>query len=144
MSRTIETERLLLRQLEVADVSVEYVAWLNDPEVSRYLETRHAPQDEETVRTFVERVRSREDEVLFGIFLKDAGRHIGNIKVGPVRPYHQLADISLFIGPRDCWGRGYRCGEPLRLRRTRRAEAQRQHVFAECREHARLSPRRLS
>lgn len=107
MSRSIETERLRLRQLEVADVSVEYVAWLNDPEVSRYLETRHAPQDEETVRTFVERVRSREDEVLFGIFLKDAGRHIGNIKVGPVRPYHQLADISLFIGPRDCWGRGY-------------------------------------
>jgi RimJ/RimL family protein N-acetyltransferase len=107
MSRTIETERLVLRELDVADVSPEYVAWLNDPEVSRYLETRHTLQDEQTVRAFVERVRVRDDEFLFGIFLRELGRHIGNIKVGPIRPYHQLADVSLFIGARDCWGHGY-------------------------------------
>jgi RimJ/RimL family protein N-acetyltransferase len=107
MTRTIPTERLLLRELDVADVSADYVRWLNDPQVSRYLETRQARQDERSVTDFVERVRSRDDEFLFGIFLKGSGRHIGNIKVGPIRAHHRLADVSLFIGARDCWGHGY-------------------------------------
>ena len=107
MTRLIETKRLNLRELELADVSTEYVAWLNDPDVDRYLETRLSRQDEESVRAFVERVRQRDDEFLFGIFLRDSGRHIGNIKVGPIRRHHRLADVSLFIGARDCWGQGY-------------------------------------
>jgi RimJ/RimL family protein N-acetyltransferase len=107
MSRSMETERLTLRQLEVGDVSPEYVAWLNDTDVHRYLETRLEPQDEHSVRTFVERVRARDDEFLFGIFLRNSARHIGNIKVGPIRPRHRLADVSLFIGARDCRGKGY-------------------------------------
>lgn len=107
MSREIRTERLVLRELEPADCTPEYVAWLNDPEVSRFLETRHQVQDEASVRRFVETVRAKEDEFLFGIFLADSGKHIGNIKVGPIRPIHQIADISLFIGDRGSWGRGY-------------------------------------
>src|SRR5690349_16374628 len=107
MTRRIETERLELRELETGDVSPEYVGWLNDPEVSRYLETRHSRQDEANVTRFVERVRDSEDEFLFGIFLRDSGRHIGNIKVGPIREHHSLADVSLLIGARDCWGQGY-------------------------------------
>jgi RimJ/RimL family protein N-acetyltransferase len=107
MSRVIETDRLKLTELETPDVSPQYVAWLNDPDVHRYLETRLSRQDEKAVRTFVERVRARDDEFLFGIFLRDSARHIGNIKVGPVRPHHRLADVSLFIGARDCWGQGY-------------------------------------
>jgi len=103
---TIKTARLQLRELRPSDVSEAYVAWLNDPEVSQYLETRHSLQNMETVRAFVEMVLARENEHLFGIFLHD-GRHIGNIKVGPVRAYHNLADVSLLIGARDCWGKGY-------------------------------------
>ena len=107
MSRRIETERLVLRELAAGDVSADYVAWLNDPEVSRFLETRHSPQDAASVTAFVAAVRARDDEHLFGIFLKDSGRHIGNIKVGPVRAHHGVADVSLLVGARDCWGKGY-------------------------------------
>ena len=105
---TIRTPRLMLRELTVADVSDDYVAWLNDREVSRFLETRLSAQDTGTVCDFVERVAARDDEFLFGIFLHD-GRHIGNIKVGPIRSHHAVADVSLLIGARDCWGKGYAC-----------------------------------
>lgn len=107
MIRTIHAERLVLRELEAKDCSAEYVAWLADPEIGRFLETRHATHDSSSVLAFIERVRACDDEFLFGVFLREGERHIGNIKVGPIHPYHRLADVSLLIGARDCWGRGY-------------------------------------
>lgn len=100
------SERLLLRELEVEDVTDAYVGWLNDAEVARFLETRLSLQNHETVRGFVSAVRGRDNEFLFGVFLETERRHIGNIKVGPIRAYHRLADVSLLIGARDCWGKG--------------------------------------
>jgi RimJ/RimL family protein N-acetyltransferase len=103
----VSSEHLYLRELTAADCSAEYVAWLNDPAVSRFLETRHSDQTAESVRSFVEAVSARENETLFGIFLNDDDRHIGNIKAGPIHPIHKVGDVSLFIGAKDCWGRGY-------------------------------------
>ena len=95
---------MLLRPLTSADVTDAYVGWLNDPEVNRYLETRHSPQTRESVAAFVEAVNGRADEHLFGVLLN--GRHVGNIKIGPVHPAHRVGDVSLLIGARDVWGRG--------------------------------------
>ncbi len=103
----LDAERLYLRPLTPEDVSGVYVAWLNDPAVTRYLETRHAPQTPEAVRAFVEGVNARDNEHLFGIFEREGGRHVGNIKLGPVHPVHSVGDVSLLIGERDVWGRGY-------------------------------------
>ena len=41
------------------------------------------------------------------ICLKSSNRHIGNIKIGPINNFHQTADISLFIGEKQMWGKGY-------------------------------------
>lgn len=107
MTRQFTTPRLLLRELEERDCSPEYEEWLSDHEVNRFLETRFSSHDRASIRSFIARVRSDPDEFLFGIFLRSDGRHIGNIKVGPIRRVHGLADVSLLIGARDCWGRGY-------------------------------------
>lgn len=102
----IATERLVLRELLPADCSAEYVGWLQDPAVFRFLETRHHRQSAADVAAFIEAVGARENEHLFGIFWRPGNRHIGNIKVGPIHPVHRLADVSLLIGARDCWGKG--------------------------------------
>lgn len=106
MTRSTRTARLELRALSEGDVSPRYIAWLNDAEVVRFLETRHERQDEASVRRFVIDVTQRANEHLFGIFDAEHG-HVGNIKVGPVHPIHQLADVSLLLGERAVWGRGY-------------------------------------
>lgn len=93
-----------LHSLCECDVTHEYVGWLQDPEVNRYMETRHKPHTMETVTAFVERVNSSDDEFLFGIYLQE--RHIGNIKVGPIKNPHGIADVSFFIGDKSCWGMG--------------------------------------
>ena len=107
MSQRIDAERLYLRPLTPGDCTPRYVAWLNDPQVNRYLETRHVRQDLASVTRFVEAVNGRDDEHLFGIFLRAGDAHIGNLKLGPVKANHRLADISLFIGERASWGKGY-------------------------------------
>ena len=112
----ITSERLELRELQTTDVTPAYVAWLSDPQVNRYLETRHSDQTEESVRAFVARVAAARDEFLFGIYLQD-NRHIGNIKIGPIRPIHQLADLSILIGEADCRGKGYATEAILALSR---------------------------
>jgi ribosomal-protein-alanine N-acetyltransferase len=103
----VDEGRIYLRPLTEDDVGEIYVAWLNDPLVNRFLETRHRKQDMAAVAEFVRAVNARPGEHLFAICLKESGKHIGNIKVGPVKPNHALADVSLFIGDRDCWGKGY-------------------------------------
>jgi [ribosomal protein S5]-alanine N-acetyltransferase len=103
----IEGERMFLRQLRDDDCTDVYLGWLNDPEVSRFLETRHAKQSLGAIREFVATINARDNEHLFGIFLRAGERHIGNIKVGPVHPYHGFGDVSLLIGAKDCHGKGY-------------------------------------
>ena len=98
--------RLVLRPLELADVGDTYLGWLNDPEVNAYLETRHERQTIATVEAYVRRISAKADECLMAICRRD-GTHIGNIKVGPIHPHHKVADVSLFIGARDCWGQGF-------------------------------------
>lgn len=110
----LEGSRIYLRNVERADVSERYLAWLNDPRVNRYLETRFVDQTRETIERFVrEKINSR-DEIFLAICLKPDGRHIGNIKLGPINTHHKFADISYFIGDPDQWGKGY-ASEAIRL-----------------------------
>lgn len=101
------SDRLIFRTLGKEDVSERYINWLNDPEVNRYLETRFSHQCRESCENFVSDMASDADSYLFGIYDKLTIEHIGNIKLGFINPYHQSAQISLFIGEKSCWGKGY-------------------------------------
>ena len=103
---TFDGTHVVLRLLTVADCSDRYVGWLNDPEVARYLETRWSTQDLASVRAFVGAMVDSPDSYLFAILSKGDGRHVGNIKIGPIRRHHDYADVSFFIGERAVWGRG--------------------------------------
>jgi RimJ/RimL family protein N-acetyltransferase len=92
--------------LEADDVSEEYVAWLNDSTVNRYLESRFVHHTLESTRRFVRDVVQSEDSVLFGIRYVPDARHVGNIKLGPIDRHHRRAEIGLLIGDRTLWGRG--------------------------------------
>lgn len=103
----LEGARVALRPVTAADVGPLYVGWLNDPEINRFLESRHSESSEESVRAFVDRIAARDGDYLFAIRLAQDGRHIGNVRLGPIRAEHRLAELSLYIGDRAAWGRGY-------------------------------------
>jgi RimJ/RimL family protein N-acetyltransferase len=103
----LKSSRLTLRALKATDINNTYLEWLNNPYVNRYLETRHCPQSLESLNSYWQAHRDDHSSPWFAICLAADGRHIGNIKLGPINWIHRRADLSLFIGEVKCWGKGY-------------------------------------
>lgn len=103
----LEGEKLFLRSLSLDDCNEKYEAWLNDVRINHYLETRWSRQEHADICRFVEDINESTHSYLFGIFVREEMKHIGNIKLGPIQPIHQYADVSYFIGDTDCWGQGF-------------------------------------
>lgn len=102
----LRTGRLVLRTLVPADATDRYLGWMRDPETTRFLEARLATHTIESLAGFIEACNDSPTDLLLGICLED-GEHIGNIKLGPVDPYHLHAAVGLLIGERSQWGHGY-------------------------------------
>lgn len=104
-------ERIFLRPLTQEEVTSTYVDWLNDSEINQYLESRWAIHTLESTQTFVQEMNDSQENHLFGIFLpgnaETEPRHIGNIKIGNINPYHRYAELGLIIGDKTTWGLGY-------------------------------------
>ena len=76
-----ERKKILFRQLLPGDVSDNYLAWMNDPEVTQFLESRWKPYQREDLESFVSSIRASGDDFLFGIFLSETGGQIGRAHV---------------------------------------------------------------
>jgi ribosomal-protein-alanine N-acetyltransferase len=100
-------ERLFLRLVTLEDCTEMYVAWLNDSEVNRYLETGWVKQTLDSVRRYIEAMLDSTENYLFAIVLKHNHMHIGNLKIGPVHVIHSYADVGYFIGRKELWRQGY-------------------------------------
>ncbi|WP_194953337.1 GNAT family N-acetyltransferase [Sphingopyxis solisilvae] len=101
-----ENDIVRLAVLTPDDVGDAYVGWLNDPEVNRYLESRFAVHDRAAVAAYVKSMFASPVSLFLAIHSKALGRHVGNIKIGPIDRHHGLGEIGLMIGARDAWGRG--------------------------------------
>ena len=84
---TLETERLLLRPLTVADAEAEFV-WLSDPEVNRFM-PYNLYTSVDQARDWLRTVEQCTDEYHFGFVRKEDGLLVGAGSIGPKdgRPY---------------------------------------------------------
>ena len=94
--------------LLVLDVSFDYVSWLNNPKVNRYLECRHTKHSIESTKKFVSDLHAdASNQLLLGIFKSCDNKQIGTMKVGPINWNHRHASVGLMIGEMEVWGMGY-------------------------------------
>lgn len=103
--KTIITERLILLPLSMEHCSVEYLNWLNDPVVYKFLETR-GDQKMEMLKDFIENQIKNKVEI-WAITLKSNGKHIGNIKIDPINFKHGFGEYGILMGEKNEWGKGY-------------------------------------
>ncbi len=101
----LETERIRLLPFQAHHLTERYVGWLNDPVVVRYSEQRHRRHTLESCAEYFQSFSSG-PSLFLAIETKSPLDHIGNITVD-IDPPNALADISIMIGHRDVWGRGY-------------------------------------
>jgi len=102
----MESERFFLRTLIEDDVNARYLEWINGSDKSQYINYTNQNRNVDEVSTFVtERVNS--DTVLFlGIFVRESGEHIGNIKYEPIDFKKSYAIMGILIGEKNWRGRG--------------------------------------
>lgn len=101
-----EGSLVLLRPLERADLNERYLSWLNDPEVTRYMETGTFPTSSEDLENYYRSLSGSKNDVILAIADKDSGRHIGNVKLGPIHWVHRSATFGILIGEKEFWGKG--------------------------------------
>lgn len=100
-------QRLFLRPVRHADAAGPYLHWMNNPDVVKYTESRFRSYSEEQLRQYIAATNRNPDLVFRAIALRHSGRHIGNIKLGPIDRNHGFGDVGILLGATDCWGHGY-------------------------------------
>lgn len=106
------SDRLRLRPITPADADGPYLDWVNDPVVTRYLSSE-ATWTADALRAYVSDMVAHDDTWFLAMELA-SGRHIGNIKLGPLDTPHRRAAIGILVGERECWGQGY-ASEAIRV-----------------------------
>jgi RimJ/RimL family protein N-acetyltransferase len=101
------SERLILHPFDVRFISQEYVSWLNDPVVCEHNSHGQGTYTLEKAREYFSSVRASDNILVFAVVVKDSGRHIGNISLDHINWTEKTADISILLGVRSEWGKGY-------------------------------------
>lgn len=97
---------IYLKILSRDDVTPAYLAWMTDPMVVRYLESRWNSYTLDSLKDYVDAMNKSPRDVMFGIFSPSLG-HVGNIKIGGISQVHRFADVGLIIGAPEARGRGW-------------------------------------
>jgi ribosomal-protein-alanine N-acetyltransferase len=103
----LETERLILSSLTLADCSENYLSWLNDTDVNMYLESGFYQHNMQGLVDFVNGYQSNKKAVFLVIRLKENNKHIGNIKIDKINYIHRNCEYGIMMGDKTEWGKGY-------------------------------------
>ncbi len=107
MARGWEGEKVRLVPIDADEMLANYVRWLNDPEVTRYLLIGDHPLTRMAERSWLERIeQGTATDVVFAIETLD-GQHIGTSGIHDIEYRHGSASTGSFIGEPSMWGKGF-------------------------------------
>lgn len=102
----LDGNKIYLRNLTIDDCNENYLSWMNDYNVVKYLEARFLNHSINSLKDFVISINNSDNDVIFAIIDKSHDKHIGNIKLGNINREHHFADIGIIIGDKNYWGKG--------------------------------------
>jgi ribosomal-protein-alanine N-acetyltransferase len=98
------TEAIYLRPLMREDINDNYLAWFRDEEVTSFLEARNITREDAIAH--LEAGKINNSYIIYAIVYGETGKHIGNLKLGPIDHKHRVSDLVCVIGDREYWRRG--------------------------------------
>jgi len=101
----LESERLVLKPLSKSFLSMEYVNWMNDPIVVRFIESG-GNYDIKKLRNFLTEAEKK-PKYFWSIVVKKGDIHIGNIKIDPINFKDHNGGYGILIGNKKFWGHEY-------------------------------------
>lgn len=103
----LETKRLILKKLSIDELNGNYVKWLNDPEVCKYNSHGEKKYTKEMAEDFIKSLQRDEAKEVYAVYLRENGKHIGNISLQQISHKNRNAEIAYLFGEKEYWGKGY-------------------------------------
>jgi len=104
----LKTRRLVLRDIELKDISWDYVTWMNDPEMIKFLDVRFNPPTFNRMREYIRlKLIDIESSMHFGVYDSGGMRLVGTVTLPVINKDHLYAELSFVIGHPSAKGRGY-------------------------------------
>lgn len=91
-----ETDRFILRNLTRDDATQRYLDWFDDEQVKEFIIS--TSESIESLVEFIDSQNSDDESYLFGIFSKEDGTHIGNIKFHFHDATRKVIELGVLIG----------------------------------------------
>jgi RimJ/RimL family protein N-acetyltransferase len=96
-------KKCFLSPMEISDAD-KYTTWLNDQEVVKHLSLSTAVITVESEKGFLSSLSQNHN---YGIIDFESEQLIGSIGLMNIDHIHQTAEIGIFIGNKDYWGKGF-------------------------------------
>ena len=107
-------EKVYLRPLEPSDLNEAYLSWVNDAEVTKYMETGTFPTSLPQLQKYYNDAQDNSNMVHLAIMrtvTEAVGltheEHIGNISLNQINWVNRIACLGIMIGNKRYWGKGY-------------------------------------
>lgn len=99
-------KRLYLRPVLKDDIPF-ITAWINDPEITKFLKVNVPMTPEDEMKWFESISAKKPNDIVFAIVLKENDEMIGVMGLHHVNFLDGLARTGSFIGVKDYWSKGY-------------------------------------
>lgn len=84
-------------------VCEDYIRWLNDPKINKFLEVRRSHQNHATVRNFIKNINIDNFKYFWGVMRSDKLLGTAALYLSHTR---QSGELGLMIGDTSSWGSG--------------------------------------
>jgi ribosomal-protein-alanine N-acetyltransferase len=103
---TLTSERLTLRPMQTGFVTQQYLDWLSDQEINRFIVTAKTHRQLKNLEDYIYDKICSETVAFWAIFDQKTESHIGNIKYEPVDVPNSFAIMGIMIGEKKFRGIG--------------------------------------
>ena len=100
----LKGSKVYLREFNEGDLGV-WTSWFNDPEVTRYSVHRAATVEEQKKRLAV--INQSSGDFQLALVENSSDKLIGTVGLHGINLTHRHGDISIIIGEKSVWGKGY-------------------------------------
>ena len=102
----IRGKKIFLGPINFDEIEEEYYYSINQEYNRTGLTSGFIPKSKKDLKSFIEKNQNSEKNIIFGIYLSDNSKYIGNVKIGPIDWKNRVAEFGRFIFSSDARGKG--------------------------------------
>jgi len=99
--------KIYLRPLKESDAEGDYPYWFNDSEVCKYNHYARFPNTYEKTLDYIKSIKNSREILVFAIIENGTNTHVGNVSLSKIDFIDRNAELSIIIGEKNSWGKGY-------------------------------------